>query len=218
MIEPGTKQASGAGWLRLHRIGGQAALMAAALFAIATIDLAASALRPGGGQTWLSPLENNWLVILFKLHARFRDIQPGALYRLNLLDLSILVLVFIAHLGLYAALRKTSKIWPVVALAQPLIGIFLFIVTKSAGRSAVMGAGLVISLVMLRSAIFSKVTAVTGIIASVLLLVGDISAGITLSPGIAALTGVGYLLLIVWFFLVGRRLVSSSPHAGTVSG
>jgi hypothetical protein len=218
MIEPGMKQASGAGWRRLQRIGGQAALMAAAVFGIAVIDLAAGALRPGGGQTWLSPLQNNWLVILFKLHARFRDIQPDALYRLNLLDLSILALVCIAHLGLYAALRKTSKIWSAVALAQPLIGIFLFIFTKSAGRSTVMGAGLVISLVMLRSAIFGRVAAITGIIASVFLLVGDISVGIVLSPAIAALTGAGYLLLMAWFFLVGRRLVSSSPHAGTVSG
>ncbi len=81
-----------------------------------------------------------------------------------------------------------------------------------------MGAGLVISLVMLRSAIFSKATAVSGIIASVLLLVSDISVGIVLSPAIAALTGAGYLLLVVWFFLVGRRLVSPGPHAGTVSG
>jgi hypothetical protein len=117
-----------------------------------------------------------------------------------------MVLVATLFLGLYVALRRASKIWSIIALAQPFLGIVIFIATNSAGRSAVMGAVLVISFVMLRSDTFSNATAYVGILASVLLLVGDVSVSIARSSTIAILVAIGYVLLIVWFFLVGRRL------------
>ena len=47
----------------------------------------------------------------------------------------------------------------------------------------------------------------TGLLASMLLLAGDLGAGeIPSSNLIASVFGVGYLLLIVWLFLVGRKL------------
>ena len=117
-----------------------------------------------------------------------------------------MVLVAIMFLGLYAALRRASKIWSIIALVQPFLGIVIFIATNSAGRSAVMGAVLVISFVMLRSNTFSNATAYVGILVSVLLLVGDVSVSIARSSIIAILIGIGYVLLITWFSLVGRRL------------
>jgi len=70
-----------------------------------------------------------------------------------------------------------------------------------------MGAGLVISLVMLRSNIFGKVIAFVGILASVLLLIGDLSTTANSHSNIIAiLIGIGYVLLMTWFFLIARKL------------
>ena len=97
-------------------------------------------------------------------------------------------------------------------------------VTQSAGRSAVMGAGLVISFVMLRSRAFGTNTAALSIFASVLLLVGDFTVGSTPSYIFAFLTGLGYILLTMWFFRIGRRLLTMkkrsrrSDHGEQVSG
>lgn len=128
------------------------------------------------------------------------------MYELNLLDIVILAIIGAMYLGLYVALKRTSKIWSIIALVQPLLGIALFLSTRSAGRSGVMGAGLVISVVMLRSDIFDKLIAYVGMLSSALLLFGDISVNITHSDVIAVLTGIGYVLLIVWLFLIAQRL------------
>jgi hypothetical protein len=130
------------------------------------------------------------------------------LYGLNPLDIAIMVLVAIMVLGLYTALRRTSRIWSLVAAVMPILGIILFIATKLAGRSGVMGTGLVISFVMLRSNIFGRMTAVWGILASLLLLAGDFgTTANSHSTIVAILVGIGYVLLMTWFFLVGRRLL-----------
>jgi hypothetical protein len=188
----------------LYSVSAGAALTVGLLFLIAVIDLIISGLQPG----WLSPFQNNWLVVIFKLHARYSGIKLDMLHKLSLLDIAVLALVGTMYVGLYAVLRRTSKIWSMIALAQPFLGIVLFIATKSAGRSSVMGAALVISIVMLRNNSFNKATAYMGILASVLLLFGDFSAGmIPPSNIIASLFGIGYLLLVTWFFLIARRLI-----------
>jgi hypothetical protein len=163
--------------------------------------------QPDTTNDWLSLLQNNWLDILFKLNAGFHGIQFDQLYGPNLLDIAILALMFIMNTGLYVALRQTSRIWSMIAASKPVLGMALFIVTKLAGRGGVMGAGAVISFVMLRSKVFWKVIASVGILASALLLVGDFGTTANSSSTIVAtLVGIGYVLLMAWFFLVGRRL------------
>ena len=120
---------------------------------------------------------------------------------------TILALVGIMVLGLSAALAKTSRIWSAIAAIQPFLGIVLLIATKTVGRSAVMGAALVISLVMLRSNAFGKPTAFLGIAASMFLLIGDFSAGLPPSGTIATLFGMAYVLFIAWLFLTAQRLL-----------
>jgi hypothetical protein len=191
----------------LYRVAGVTALISGLLLLIAMISLITAVLQSGTPSGWLSPFQNNWLIVIFKVHAGFRGVQMDLLHILDFLDIAILALVGTMCLGLYVVLRRTSKIWSLVAAIQPFLGIVLFIATKTAGRSGVMGAGLVISLVMLRSNIFKKVTAYMGILASVLLLVGDFSAGIIPAlPIVAILFGIGYVLLMIWFFLIARRL------------
>jgi len=193
-------------WDWLYKLGGLGALIAGALFLIPIIEITITGFQPGTINRWLSLFQNNWLVVIFKLHAGFKEVQPGLLYILNSLDIALMALIGMMYFGLYAALRGTSKVWPMVALIQPFLGIVIFVITKSAGRSGVMGAGLVISMVMLRSDIFNKVIAFMGLLSSILLLAGDISVGISHSYIFASLTAIGYMLLTTWFFLIAQRL------------
>jgi len=172
----------------------------------AMIGLIATAILPETTNSWLSSLQDNWLIVIFKLHAGFSGVHIDLLHVLNLLDTAILALVGTMHLGLYVDLRRISKVWSTIALVQPILGIVIFMVTRTAGRSTVMGAGLVISMVMLRSIHFNKGMAYIGILASLLLLAGDISAGMPPNDTIAILFGTGYVLLITWFILIARRL------------
>ena len=87
----------------------------------------------------------------------------------------------------------------------------LFLVTRNTGRSAAMGAALVISLVMLRSRIFARAIAYLGIVATMLLLVGDFSAGIQPTPPLWRVCH-RYVLFTTWFVLVRANVV----HSGAV--
>lgn len=78
--------------------------------------------------------------------------------------------------------------------------------TQIAGRSTVMLAVLINSFVMFRDKTFSKATLSVGILASVLLFVGDLTVGIH-SNIITILFGVGYVLLTTWFFLIAQSLL-----------
>jgi hypothetical protein len=193
-------------WKWLYKISGVAALTLGILFLVAILSLLTASLRPSTINGWLL-IQNNWLVILFKLNAGFDGVQFDQLYGPNLLDLAIMALVAIMCLGLYVVLRRTNRMWSIVAAVIPFLGVVLFIITKLAGRSGVMGAGVVISFVMLRSNIFGKVIAFVGILASVFLLVGDFGTTAN-SPStiVAILVGIGYVLLMTWFFLIARRL------------
>lgn len=195
----------------LYKTSGAAALITGILLLIAVISLIAAVLQPGAISSWRLPFQDNWLIVIFKLHAGFSGVQIDLLHVLNLLDIAILALVGAMFLGLYAALRRTSRIWSIIALALPFLGMVLFIATRTVGRSSVMGAGLVISIVMLRNDIFNKVTAYMGFLASVLLLVGDFTAGVLHSDIITTLFGIGYVLLMTWFFLIARRLFQLGP-------
>lgn len=193
-------------WPWLYQVSARAALGDVILLVLGTPLLITAVHSPGSTSGWLSAFQDNWLITIFKLHAGFSGAQIGLLQSLDLLDIVFLALAGLTILGLYAALRSTSRIWSIVAAVQPFLGIVLFIVTQTAGRSAAMGAAFVISLVMLRSSIFPKATAYLGIAASGLLLIGDFSAGMPASPIVAALFGTAYVLFTVWFFVIARRL------------
>jgi hypothetical protein len=195
-------------WSWLYNVSGETALLLGVLFLVAMISFITTGLRSGTTNGWLALIQNNWLVVLFKLNAGLEEMQFDRLYGLNALDIAILVLVAITVLGLCFALRQTSRVWSIVAAVIPFLGIGLFISTKLAGRSAVMGAVLVISFVMLRSKIFSKIIAISGILASIFLLAGDFGTSETThSSTVTLLVGIGYVLLMGWFFLVGRKLL-----------
>ncbi len=204
-------------WHGLYKICGAVASILGALFLLAMIGLIIAGLQPDSLKSWFALFQDNWLVVLFQLNAGSTGVRFDSLYGVNALDLVILVLVAALYLGLGAALWRTSRILSVLAVVQPFIGIVLFIATQIAGRSAVMGAGLVISLVMLRSHTFGKVIAGMGILSSILLLIGDMGTSTSShSMVIASLIAIGYMLLVAWFFLVARAFFAlGSREPGT---
>jgi len=193
-------------WRSLYKVSGVAAFAAGILLLAALVDFVATSLQPGSTNGWFSLLGDNWLVTLFKLHAGVSGAQPGQLYTFNFLDIAIMALVAVMFLGIYAALMKASRFWSLIAMAQPFLGMAIFIMTGAAGRSAIMGSVLVISLVMLRSNAFDRATAYTGLLASVFLLAGDFGISFARSGAVAILAGTGYVLLIAWLFRISLTL------------
>jgi hypothetical protein len=124
-------------WKSLYRVGGAAALTVAVLFLIAIIDLITADIQTG------TIFQNNFLVLIFKLHAGFSGVQEESLQGLNLLDITIVALIGTMSLTLYPALKRVNKAWAIVALSLPFIGLGLFIITKDTGRSGIIAAGLI---------------------------------------------------------------------------
>lgn len=201
----GNAETADSRWYWLYKVSAVSATILEVLFLIAAISLIISVLQPDTINGWLMLIQNNWLIVLFKLNARFSGAHLGLL-NLNLLDSIIMILAGTMFLGLYTTFRQISKIWTIIALAQPFIGMMLFIITKMAGRLGIMSAMLIISFMMLRSDSFSKITAVMGILAGILLIVGDAFTEVTLSIMNSILIAIGYVLMMTWFFVISRRL------------
>jgi len=178
------------------------------LFLIGIVGIITVDRQPTAANGWLTPIQDNWLVVLFKLNAGFSGVQPDLLQVVNLLDIVIMALFGTMFLALYVALRRTSRTWSVVAASLPFLGIAIFLITNTAGRSGLLVGGLIISAVMLRSDVFSKVSAYVGMVASaVLFFAGDIGSAIFSSSNlIAILIGIGYVLWMIWFCLIARKL------------
>lgn len=157
-------------------------------------------LLSGGLKSFLGVLPSlalqNWLIVLFRINAG--QLGTASLRVLNPIDFAALVLVGITFLGLWPILARGRRIWVSIAVALPFIGVPLLAVTHLAGRSAVMGAGLVVSFLMLRTPGFKPV-GYLGIVANALLLTADFNTTGSPVSIVAAAVGVGYLLLLVWF-------------------
>ncbi len=188
----------------LWKIGAASAIVSGTLLLAGMIILFASVLRsemPGG---WLLAIQDNWLVKIFVLHAGFPGLHADLL-GLNLLDILILLLVCVICLSFSTLLRNAGRVWSLIALALSAIAIVLFLATQLVGRSTVMLAVLIISLVMPRDKPFGRITVAAGILASLTLFMGDLTVGVH-SDVITTLFGIGYVLLIAWFFLIAQGL------------
>jgi hypothetical protein len=199
----------------LYRLAGAAALAVAAFLIVGLIGLAGAALQLDAANGLSLPYRDNWLIVIFKIHAGFGGDQTAQLHVVNALDITVVALVGMVCLGLTAALRGHSRgrlLILLIAAACPFVGIPLLVATGSAGRSGVIAAVLIISIVMLRSDVFRKRVVFVGILSGLLLAIGDIGAGlIPPTAVVAALFGIGYLLLVAWSCLVAGRLLRLEP-------
>jgi len=159
----------------------------------------------------LELIGENWLVVIFQIISGQDPLAVTRLSQTNLLDITILILTGISFLGLYFSLKKSSRIWSLVGLALPFLGIVVFLLTKTAGRSAFMAAILVFSAVLFKSKLYGKGVAVTGLLAGILLFLGDFTASGPQSVPLVILFALGYLLAIVWLLLIAYRLLSYAP-------
>ena len=149
----------------------------------------------------------NWLIILFEMNIGIGNLPQNPLLILNPLDFAVLVLVGITFIGLRPEFGRLSRAGMLLAIVLPFLGIALLIATSLSGRSSVMAAGLVTAFLMIGSTYFSKPLALTGIVANAFLLGADIMSSIFLAPLIAFFVGIGYILLVAWFLLIGARLL-----------
>lgn len=195
----------------LDRLSAAAAVMVGLLLTVGLAGLLGATLRPNSPDGWSLPLQDNWLARIYKLLAGFGGDQAGKLHEVDLLDIAILALVGIVFLGLFAELSQVSRLWSLLAALSPFAGIGLFLATASAGRTGVIGAVLIVSIVMLWSTSFGKPVAAVGILASVLLATGDVSSSAGPLLVIGVLFGLGYVLVTAWFFLVAAALLRLEP-------
>ncbi len=196
----------------LYPLSGIAGLLCGVGFFLSLIGLLLSSFGASTAQRGVSFLENNWLVVLFKLHAGFSGIRSSMLQGVNALDLVLLALFALFGIGLFGLLRKVNKVWAFIAVVQPILGILLYLITRNAGRSALMGALLVASAVMLARKRIGKWAAVLGLLSSVFLLLGDFSEGVLHSPLIAVLMAIGYLGLLIWLWVMGVKLIKANEE------
>ncbi len=185
----------------VYRAGSAAALLLLVLLLVGITGI-------GPWQNGTANFQNNWLMVLYKINIRCPGASPGLLNVLNLLDIVIMVLFGVLFLVLDRVLHRVHRVWSAIAACLPFLGMVLFLITHTAGRSGLLVGSLIFSAVMLGSRTFSKSSAAVGIIGSTLLFFGG-DIGTTIFPPsvfIAALIGTGYILWIIWFFLIGRKL------------
>jgi hypothetical protein len=190
---------------------GSAASFAAGL--LLCLSAVASLLRAGevGAETAL--LRDNWLILIFKIHAAWAGTTPEQLAALVVTDFLLLGLTGVTALALAAAYWRRGRLLLVLAALLPFAGCILYAVTQLAGRCSVMASVLLVSLVMLKAGRREGASALLGLASAVFLLLGDFTVGLS-SPVITLLFGSGYLLLPLWFFIIGARLAGRAAQAG----
>lgn len=72
-------------------MSGATAMMLGILFIVSAISSIVPTIFAGTNSGWYTALQNNWLIVIFKLHARLIIIQDDPLQGLNLLDIIISV-------------------------------------------------------------------------------------------------------------------------------
>jgi len=93
-----------------------------------------------------------------------------------------------------------------ILLIGDAVGAQLLATPRTAGFLFMSIAALIISVVMLRSQLFNKVTAVVGILSSIFVIALNIS--VVIAPTVTdPLLGISMLLWILWLLLVASRLL-----------
>jgi len=174
------------------------------IFTAAAICLAITIIWPENDLKVISLISNNWLMTIFKIQAAIL-LNNDSLFGVNLYDIGIIVLFIFVCLSLFKKTKYQHKVWFLVAISLLVVGIAIFIATNLSGRSAFMTSGLVIAALFFSKIIQNKIAGLIGIIANLLLLAGDFTVGANIKI-IPYLFGVGYLLLIIWMFMIARIL------------
>jgi hypothetical protein len=224
-------------WESLYKIGGTAALMAVLVGLIEIIInfFPGGSASPETVIAWFTLFQNNWFLglrnlgllniiltvlgipVFLALYAAHRRVNK-AYAALAMIISFVGVAVFLATnrafpmlelSGQYAAATTDAQRSMLAAAGQAMLS-----VGKSHTPGTFLGfflsevAGIAISMVMLRSKVFSKVTAYAGILGFTLLLISDIcSSFVPALVDVAMIFAMGGgLLSMAWYILLARRL------------
>lgn len=177
-------------------VGGVAAVLVAATLLGGIVAMAI-------GQRRWSP----WLAVLYGYNARYRVTSRDALRGVHAVDVALLLLAAVTYASFWPGPGNGHVVWMTLAIAQPLLGVPLLMVTKLSGRSGLMGGALVLSILMLVTGT-SPPVAWLGLSASVLLLVGDFGTTARPSRLLAGALAVGSGALIIWFGALAMLLLT----------
>lgn len=170
----------------------------------AAICFAITVIWAGNDLKLVSLISNNWLVTIIKIQLNLIN-NHDSLSGINPYDIGIIFMFLFVCLALFEKFRYQYKVWFVISISLLVLGIIIFIITNLAGRCAFMASGLIISSLFFSKNIHSKIVGLTGIAANILLFAGDFTVGANIKI-IPYLFGVGYLLLIIWIFMIARIL------------
>lgn len=176
-------------------VGGVAAALAAVALLAGTVSMAT------GRRPWCP-----WLAVLFAFNARYRSTSRDALRGVPPIDVGLLLLAGTTYAAFWPGPGASHPAWLVLAIAQPVLGIVLLVVTRLSGRSGLMGGGLVLSILMLVSGAWPAV-AWLGLAANVLLLIGDFGTTTRPSRILGRVIATGYGALVVWFGALAALLL-----------
>jgi fumarate reductase subunit D len=239
-------------WSNLFRVGGAAALLCAVMYIITLVVYVPANLAAPPPETvleWFTVFQDSPVTGLFYLGLGDVIIMflwgPMALALYAVLKKSnrtwsliatafvfVGMAVFITTNTAFSMFSLSQEYATAVTEAEKFIflaaGQAMLAVTRGTGHlysgmQLVWLAGLILSVIMLRSKAFSKATAWVGILGLGLLVVGIIGGGHYTSTGeYTAIQGIiiavqyigGGLLSLVWYILVGLRLLKLGKHEG----
>jgi hypothetical protein len=227
-------------WKSIFKIGGISALIVTAFFLIDMIVLVVFSPYPATANGWFVLLQNKRIVGLLSLDifvlAGFPLCYPiffalyGALRQVNKIHLTLATILAFAGL---AIIISTDKTYSMISLSNQfaaattdaqksvLLAAGETILSTSSGTGVNMasffleGAALIISIIMLRSKVFGKITSYAGIVGHGLdltriiinlVFVPFISSDLVSTTGFVLLA-IGGPLQLIWYALTGHRLL-----------
>jgi hypothetical protein len=214
-------------WKSLFRIGGIAALIIGVFYTIEIIGVATTGVPPSTVTAWFALLQNNNPLGFFDLFfldigaVTFSALMFLALYfalrRINqtyALIATALAFVSIAdYFATNTALSMLSLSNQYAAAATDaqrsillMLGQQLLAVNGSTGafmaNTLNCVAGIIISVVMLRSHVFGRLVACVGILANALEVLPFVPADY-----VALVIGIGGVFLVIWYYLIALKLI-----------
>ncbi len=233
-------------WITILRLGGIAALLAVlfGVLEMAITFLPGGYTSQETVVEWFSLFQANWFMglrtlglmnILVNSMAILTFFAFYAAHRRSAYKPYALLAMLIAYLGL-GVFYATNRAFVMLDLsnqyalastdaqraALEAAGLSILSVGQSHSAGTFLGfflmevAGLTISLVMLRSGIFSKTAAVSGLLGFGLLLVFEVISSffIGLNTITVLLAGLGGILSVIWYFLIARTFFQLARGSG----
>lgn len=148
-----------------------------------------------------------WLAVLLGINAGYGDVSMETLRGRRPVDVLLLLLGGAAYSGFWPGPGAPHVVWMWLAIGQPVLGVVLLLLTRYVGRSGLLGGGLVLSVLMLVDDT-DVAAGVLGLVAGLLLLVGDVLTRGRPSRTLAAVLLCGYAALVVWFLWIAAVLLA----------